>query len=295
MTPQTIDQFLQQLREALAGADPALIQDALYDAEDHLRSAAAAIAPERWGEEFPRLIERYGRPEEVAAAYRRNDATVTAALAPPRPHKSSMNAVEKFFAVAIDLRAWTALFYLLLSLVTGIFLFVVVVVGLSLSLGLSILIFGIPVALGFIAMVRALSLAEGRLVEATLGVRMPRRPPPPSAESGLLARIKSWLVDARTWSTMLYMALRLPLGILYFTLMLVMMTLSLSLVASPIAWAFGTSPILLEVGESVRVLTLPLALLLSLIGLLGFFVTLHTARGLGWLHGTFAKAMLVRP
>src|ERR1051325_2860228 len=37
-TPRTIAQYLEQLRAALAGADPALIQDALYDAEEHLRA-----------------------------------------------------------------------------------------------------------------------------------------------------------------------------------------------------------------------------------------------------------------
>ena len=35
---RTIPEYLEQLREALAGSDPALIQDALYDAEDYLRS-----------------------------------------------------------------------------------------------------------------------------------------------------------------------------------------------------------------------------------------------------------------
>ena len=36
--PRTIAEYLEQLRAALHDADPALIQDALYDAEEHLRS-----------------------------------------------------------------------------------------------------------------------------------------------------------------------------------------------------------------------------------------------------------------
>ena len=36
-TPRSVAEYLQQLRTALAGADPALVQDALYDAEEHLR------------------------------------------------------------------------------------------------------------------------------------------------------------------------------------------------------------------------------------------------------------------
>ena len=36
--PSNIPEYLEHLRRSLAGADPALIQDALYDAEEYLRS-----------------------------------------------------------------------------------------------------------------------------------------------------------------------------------------------------------------------------------------------------------------
>ena len=39
--PRTIAEYLNQLRAALKGADRALIQDALYDAEEHLRAELA--------------------------------------------------------------------------------------------------------------------------------------------------------------------------------------------------------------------------------------------------------------
>ena len=42
--PRTIPEYLDQLRAALAGADPALVQDALYDAEEYLRSELAEQA-----------------------------------------------------------------------------------------------------------------------------------------------------------------------------------------------------------------------------------------------------------
>ena len=37
----TVEGYLAELRTALTGADPALVQDALYDAEDYLRTALA--------------------------------------------------------------------------------------------------------------------------------------------------------------------------------------------------------------------------------------------------------------
>jgi uncharacterized membrane protein len=42
LTLRSIDDYLAQLRRALEGADPAMIQDALSDAEEHLRAECAA-------------------------------------------------------------------------------------------------------------------------------------------------------------------------------------------------------------------------------------------------------------
>ena len=44
MTPMTIDEYLAQLREAMRDDDPALTQDALYDAEEYLRAELAQNA-----------------------------------------------------------------------------------------------------------------------------------------------------------------------------------------------------------------------------------------------------------
>ena len=48
--PRSIQEYLDQLRAELAGADPALIQDALYDAEGQSDGAPA-------GEPAPELVE----------------------------------------------------------------------------------------------------------------------------------------------------------------------------------------------------------------------------------------------
>ena len=54
--PTTIPDYLDQLRRALAGADPALVQDALYDAEEYLRSELA----ENPGKSESEVIEPWG-------------------------------------------------------------------------------------------------------------------------------------------------------------------------------------------------------------------------------------------
>ena len=61
-------------------------------------------------------------------------------------------------------------------------------------------------------------MVEGRIVEVMLGERMPRRPVYADRERPLLKRIVAMFTDPRTWSTLLYMLLMLPLGIVYFTI-----------------------------------------------------------------------------
>lgn len=68
--PRSIDQYLRQLREELAGADCALIQDALYDAEEYLRAEVAAHPDKSESDVLELIASTYGAPDEVAAAYR---------------------------------------------------------------------------------------------------------------------------------------------------------------------------------------------------------------------------------
>lgn len=290
----TVEGYLAELRTALAGADPALVQDALYDAEDYLRAAIAE--GDGSPEAMEAAIEDYGTPEEVATAYRESEVTVAAALRKPKPVSATSGfgatPLGRFFGVVLDPSAYGALFYMLLALATGIVYFTVVVTGISLSAGLFVLIIGVPFALLVLAVVRAISLAEGRMVEGLLGVRMPRRPRMVGAQGNLWTRIKSWLTDYRSWTTMLYMVLQLPLGIIYFTTVVTGLAVSAWLVAAPIAQAFTNGPIVRGIEYGYYILPWAMPLVMAL-GVLGFFVTLWLCKGIGYVHGQWAKTMLV--
>ena len=310
-TPKTIPEYLELLRTALKGKDPALMQDALYDAEEYLRAELAEHPEQDEASVLERVATSYGAPDEVAEIYSEREVVISEAFRSPRasiaPTKSSegvasvgvsvnkkpQNPVAWFFGVAADPRAYAALFYMLLSLATGIFYFTWAVTGLSLSLSLMILIIGIPFAVLFMGSVWALSLVEGRLVETMLGVRMPRRPAYVSREGGFLTRMKDILVDPRTWATLLYMLLMLPLGNIYFTIALIGLVLSLSFIATPIVYLMGYADHVQVF--NVTLLEQPWIMIpMFIIGALGIFVTLHVARGIGKLHGMMAKHLLVK-
>ncbi len=301
--PTNIPDYLEHLRRSLAGADPALIQDALYDAEEYLRSEMAENPQKTEAEVIAQVASSYGAPDEVADIYRDTEVKVQTALRapPPRQHRSLFG---KFFGVIAEPRTYAALFYMLLSMATGIFYFTWVVTGISLSAGLAVLIIGIPFAILFLGSTRMFSLLEGRIVEVMLGERMPRRPLYNSRGKPWMARIGEMLSDPRTWTTLLYMVLMLPLGIIYFTLAVTLLSVSLSFIAAPIMVVLGYATMNQNydnwsvmgmengvLGTSLGYVSLPLVFIA---GVLLLFATLHLARGIGYLHGQFAKHLLVK-
>jgi len=301
---QTIEEYLSQLKKALSGCDRATIQDALSDAEEYLRTALdkemgdTALSE---AEALPIIVEKYGSPEETASAYREIESRLSPALervtpqpGKPEPVKSEHKGfLKSFFGVFTDPVTWGAVFYLMISLATGIFYFTWVVTGLSLSGGLLILIIGLPFLGIFILSVRGIGLVEGRIVEALLGVRMPRRQPFSRRNISWWERYKAIITDRQTWFTIVYMIIMMPLGIIYFSVFITLIALSLSGIAIPILQLGYDIPIVYI--DGIRYFLAGWLLPFTVIGgiLLGI-MTLHLARYTGRMHGALAKAMLVR-
>src|SRR4030042_1041731 len=148
----SIEQYLSELKKAMAGSDRATIQDALSDAEEYLRNAlsgttrALGASPEQ---ALQPIIEKYGAPAEVAAAYKEIESRTPPAFTPSAPKVSearpapaaapsvpdTRHFIVRFFGVYAEPRAWGALFYLLFSLATGTIYFSWAVTGISTSLG----------------------------------------------------------------------------------------------------------------------------------------------------------------
>lgn len=291
---KTIEAYLEALKEAMKDADPALVQDAQADAREHLftglevaREADPALNET---ETLQKLIEEYGSPEETASAYReveRRTSPVLKQVARPR------SLVGRFFGVYTDPRAWGGLFYMFIAFVTGTFYFTWAVTGISVSLSLILFIFGLPLALLFLLSVRGLALLEGRLVEALLGVRMPRRPLFSHQGMKWLERLKALILDKTTWLFILYMLLQFALGIVYFVAIVLVLALSIGFIAIPfIQTAFPGVNMMYYDGASHYFPTWSYPLCV-LGGFLLWTTFMHLARGIGQLHGRFAKWMLV--
>jgi len=321
-----MEAYLRQLQDAMtsAGADTALVQDALYDAEEHFQVEMAV------GGRFADVAQAYGSPEEVAAAYLgtapvhetavrplnsggapmqghsggRPDATpaqvsypvgvqtgmIVATAGGPQ---AARGVLKDIFGVFADPRVWTSLMYMIVSLGLGVLYFTVVVTGLSTAGGMMVLIVGIPLLLLVLGMVRVLALFEGRVVEVLLSTRMPRRlrTVPPSI--GFFQRIWFWLKDGRTWLSMLYMVAMLPLGVVYFTVAVTGLSTSLALITAPLWWWFGWADHTFIVNGEVHNWwfpgwSIPFAVIAGCLLLIGF---MHLVKWIGRGHALFAKAM----
>ena len=289
----TIEEYLEALKNEMQGGDSALLQDALADAREHL-STALAVAREKNAElkesdALKIIIDEYGTPEETASAYKEVERRTSPSL---KQAAKPQSWIIRFFGVYADARAWGALLYMLIAFITGIFYFTWAVTGISVSLSLVIFIFGLPLALLFLLSVRGLALLEGRLVEALLGVRMPRRPLFSHQGMKWFDRLKALLTDKATWLMLVYMFVQFVLGISYFVMIVVVLSISLSFIAIPVLQEIlGQGAFMInDVSHTVPVWTYPLFVLA---GFLLWTVFMHIARGIGQLHGRFAKWLLV--
>lgn len=289
---ESVEEYLTVLKYELGDSDPAIIQDALSDAEEHLRTAlenALGAAPDASeAETLAPIISKYGTPKETADAYLEIEARLRPGLGQPAA-RDPRSLVARFASVIAEPRAWGALIYMFFSLVSGTIYFTWVITGLSLSVGLLILIIGIPFLVFFLLSIRTISLVEGRVVEALLGVRMPRRPLFAPTRKGWWEQLKSLFVERRTWGSMIYMLFQLPLGIAYFTGFSFLVATSGALIVAPFTRE-GITINFSDVAYRPPVWALPLVILG---GAVLFLLTMHLAKLVGRLHGAMAKALLL--
>ncbi len=308
-----IKDYLAELKSALRGADKATVQDALADAEEHLRTALenTEADAEAEAEAIRAIIQEYGDAEEIAQAYKNWEVNLPPALAATpaarRAGAAETNGARQaraypgFFGVYADPRAWGGLVFMLISIITGSLYFSWAVTGLATSIGVMILIIGIPITIIFLLSFRGVAFLEGRLVEALLGERMPRRASFTDSSLPWKERLKILLTGKTTWLAIIYMVLMLPIGIIYFTVIVTLIALALGLTVSPAAAVVAINmglPIgTIQSGEIVWQLTnsqaIGITLGLAFLGVVIGTASMHLARFVGRIHGKYAKALLV--
>jgi hypothetical protein len=119
----------------------------------------------------------------------------------------------------------------------GILYFVLIDVGFSVGLGTLILWIGLPILLGTFIAIRGMAALERRLVVTLLHYPLRTRERSYSeTRPSFLHYLRDMVRDPLTWTSTVYMFIKLPIGIVSFTLALVLPILSAAITLLPLVY-----------------------------------------------------------
>jgi uncharacterized membrane protein len=282
-----IQKYLDELKEALNGQSNGLIQDALYDVENHFFEAFENDKDA----DFNKLIESFGNPREVALQYIRLEEDSKVFLYGNESKKTNFNG---FFEPLSSFKDYKVLSYFFVSFPLSILYFGWTMLFGVPALLLSLLFVGLPFLTLFLKTQPYIALIEGLLINNFLNIRMPRRPGREarldSSEPRVPQVIKRTLKSTHNWRVVLYSVLNLPLSATYFTAVCVLFVSSLALIATPI------------VDPLVHILAPQFAIdinwywmpVTTIVGMIGVTLSMHIARILVILHTSIASSLLIQ-
>ncbi len=148
--------------------------------------------------------------------------------------------MKRLYAPWTQARTWLESAHLVLNLPAGIAFFTAVVTLVSLSAGLLITLVGVPLLIATILAGRLIGTIQRARAQAFLGVRL--TPFDRLASTGSLWK-RAWaaLTDGPGWRGLVFGVLALPWGIFTFTITVVVLSLAVGGVTSPI-WGWFSPP-----------------------------------------------------
>ncbi len=197
-----------------------------------------------------------------------------------------MTALKYFFGVVARPQTWLDYVYLWLAFPLGLFYFIFLVVGLSVGLSLVIVWVGIPMLL-LVAGAWYLFAGLERILAREL-LRVPIGPAPRAWEAvdGVWAKLKAHFGSASTWKDLVYLLVRLPLGIVSFTIVITQAALVAAFIGAPVFVRLDA----LWIGGQ-RIDSFGVALALVPVGALVMIAMFHVIHGWAWVCGKLATAL----
>jgi hypothetical protein len=195
--------------------------------------------------------------------------------------------LRAFFGPLIEGRTYRSLAYLLLGLPLGVAYFSFVLTMLALGFGLAITVVGLPILAATLRLARGLTALDMRLTEGLLHLEMPRVPIVTSSRHGL----RRYFGDRDAWVDAAYLLLRLPLGVIDFTIAVSVVGSALFLVSLPVVVAAGATTLTVgawSVNSQAR------AWMLVPGGVLLLLVSPHVIKGVASISARLPHAMIGR-
>jgi signal transduction histidine kinase len=141
--------------------------------------------------------------------------------------------------LARDRQTYLRIAYLLLAFPLGTLYFVVIITGLSTGAGLAIVMVGFPILLVTLLGWLLFGRIERQLAIHLLGAKVRPMSVADPVRRSPWQRLLKILGDPVTWKALVYVLLEFPFGVFSFTLAIVLITLSLSLILYPVEYYFA--------------------------------------------------------
>lgn len=159
------------------------------------------------------------------------------------------------------------LIYLLLSLPLGVLYFVILITGYSLGIGLVITLVGLPILVAMIFVTYILGDLDRTITSKLLGIRIGKPEARPSNDDSAKSILVAQLKSVQFWKELLYLLLKMPIGVIAFTVAIVVISVSLALVLTPFIYTYiPDAQIMLWNGFEVD--TMQKAVVTSIVGII---------------------------
>jgi two-component system phosphate regulon sensor histidine kinase PhoR len=208
------------------------------------------------------------------------------------------------FHVVREKQTYLNLLYLFLAFPLGIFYFVLLITGISLGISTAIIWIGLPILLLTVVIWRGFAAFERALVRHWLHVPISFISPPAMAGVSWWKRLTTHLSTPTTWTGLVYLFLEFPFGILSFTLVVTLLSLSLgltfiwlaylidTLIYNAVGGGYTSYDLFVKVTGQIEPGAMALLLFIGILGFLVLVASLHILNGIAYAWGQFARLML---
>jgi hypothetical protein len=202
------------------------------------------------------------------------------------------DALHRFVTAPIRASTYKRLLYLLLAFPLGLAYFVVFTTASSLGVGLAFTIVGIPILIGTLVATTAAARLEARLAEWLLGretaqPRSLRRSL--DTGDGYVAAIRRFLTEPTTWTSVAVVLLKFLYGLATFVVTVTSSAMVVAMLATPAV--YDDPQVSYRIGSYV-VSTLPEALAVAALGVVGFWVVCNVCNALATAGGMLTDTLL---
>jgi len=198
-----------------------------------------------------------------------------------------MEKLNYFFSIIGKPETYLSIVYLILAFPLGIFYFIFLLTGLCLGLGLIIIWIGIPILLLVLFAWWGLGMFERLLAIGLLRVKIPPMIKKETGKKNVWERFKNHLGNPVTWKSLAFLFIKFPIGIISFVVTITLLSVSIAFISAPFTYKY------IEIDTwFFTIYSLALAIIISFLGIIIGFLSLHVFYFMGRILGKFAEVML---